>query len=147
MRVVVLIVLVGVVCCGCFQRAPEQVPGPEPGAGLEKGNWLKIVSFKPGLPATLHPGDRLHVVIRYGMHSVDGVHIFARPYTHGVKTPGYRAHPSPTYGPGEGEAVGWFTFDKPTKVHEVRVRMVDAADPDHVLVEIGHPIKAQWVHP
>jgi hypothetical protein len=145
MRVVVLIVVVGLVCCGCFQKVPQQTPGST--TGPAPGDWLKIVSFEPALPTTLHPGDELHVIIHYGMHSVDGVRIFARPYTHGAKTPGFRAHPSPMYAPGEGDAVGWFTFDKPAKVHEVRVRMVDAANPDRVLVEIVRPIKAQWVHP
>ena len=145
MRVVVLIVLAGVVCCGCFQRAPEHMPGPVTGA--EPANMLDIVNFEPAIPATLHPGDRLHVIVHYRMHTVDGVRIFVRPYTHGEKTPGYKAHGSGVYGPGEGEIVGWFTFDKPTKVHEVRVQMVKAADPDHVLVEIGLPIEAQWVNP
>jgi len=145
MRVVVLVVLVGLACCGCFQRAPQQTPGPMTGPG--PGNWLEIVNFEPGVPATLHPGERLHVIVHYGMHSVDGVRIFVRPYTHGELTPGYRAHPSPVYGRGEGEAVGWFTFDDPAKVHEVHIQMVDAANPDHVLAEIGHRINSQWVHP
>jgi hypothetical protein len=145
MRVVVLIVLVAVACCGCFGQAGKQVPGPM--THPESGNWLEIANFEPAVPVTLHPGERLHVIVRYGMHSVNGVRIFVRPSTHGKLTPGYRAHGSPVYSRGEGEAVGWFTFDDPTKVHEVRIQMVDAANPDHVLVEIGHPIESQWVHP
>lgn len=141
MRIVALILLAGVVCCGCWPPPPYQPPA------TAQGNSLEIIRFEPGVPATLHPGDRLHVVIRYRMQTADTVRIFARPYTHGEPTPGYGAHGSPEYPRGEGEVVGWFTFDKPTKVHEVRVQMVDAADPDHVLVEIGRPIKAQWVKP
>jgi len=145
MRIVALILLAGVVCCGCWPPPPYYPPGPEP--GHEPENALEIIRFEPGLPATLHPGDRLHVVIHYRMHSVDSVRIFARPYTNGKPTPGYGAHGSPEHGRGEGEIVGWFKFDKPTKVHEVRVQMVDGADPNHVLVEIGRPIKAVWVKP
>jgi hypothetical protein len=145
MRIVALILFVGVVCCGCWPPPPYQPPGPGPAA--DEMNALEIVRFEPGLPATLHPGDKLHVIIHYRMHSVDTVRIFARPYTNGQPTPGYGAHGSPEYGRGEGEVDGWFSFTKPTKVHEVRVRMVDAGNQDHVLAEISRPIKAVWVKP
>lgn len=144
MRVIALILLAGVICCGCGRYVYHPPgPGPEP----EPENGLQIIGFEPGLPAELHLGDRLHVRVRYWMQSADTVRIFVRPYTNGEPTPGFHAPGSPEYGRGEGELVGWFEFDKPTKVHEVRVRMVDAADPDRVLAEVGRPIKAIWFKP
>ena len=138
MRKLLLASFVALFVCGCFPYPPAPPPGPGP------GDWLEITAFEPGVPAVLNFGDRLHVVIRYRMQSVDGVRIFARPYTNGKKTPGYRAHPSATYGRGEGEVVGWFTFSKVATVDEVRVEMVNAAN-NEVIAQISHEIEARWV--
>jgi hypothetical protein len=145
MRTLALVPIIILVASGCFgpsqpQQQP-QLPGPE------ASNMLKIIRFEPGVPATLHPGDKLNVYVRYRLESVDQARIFVRPFTNGEPTPGYKAHGSPTYDRGKGEMVGWFTFDKPTKVHDVRVQMVDARDPDHVVAEIGAEVNSQWVAP
>ena len=143
MRALLLIPIVGLLVCGCFGPPTTTSDGPAAGSA----DVLKIARFEPGVPATLHPGDKLNVYVRYKVESVDQARIFVRPFTNGEPTPGYKAHGSPAYGRGASEMVGWFTFDNPTKVHEVRVQMVDAANPDRVIAEVGAKVNSQWVAP
>ncbi len=137
MRALLLVLFVSVFVCGCMPLPPMYPEGPAPGDALE------IISFDPPMPARLGFGARLNVEIRYEMHSVDGVRIFARPYTGGKKTPGYGAHGSELYPRGDGVIVGWFTFKKAAHVDEVRVEMVNAAN-NQVIHRIAHEIDATW---
>lgn len=137
MKTLLLVLFISVFACGCFPPPPMYPGGPAPGDALE------IISFDPAMPARLNYGARLNVEIRYEMHSVDGVRIFARPYTDGKKTPGYGAHASPVYPRGDGTIVGWFKFDKSTHVDEVRVEMVNAAN-NQVIHRISRGIDATW---
>jgi len=146
MRALLFVPIIVLLASGCFGPPPAPTT-PTQGPGPEASNMLKIVRFEPGVPATLHPGDKLFVYVHYRVESVDQARIFVRPLTHGESTPGYKAHGSPTYDRGKGEMVGWFTFDKPTKVHDVLVQMVDAGNPDHVIAEVGAEVNSQWVKP
>ncbi|MBN1918394.1 MAG: hypothetical protein JW889_10820 [Verrucomicrobia bacterium] len=142
MRMLLLVPITVLLVGGCFGPSSEPQVGPMPDAP----NALKIIRLEPGVPATLHPGDRLHVVVRYRTSLANGVRIFARPFTSGQPTPGYKAHPSGLHH-GEDEMTGWFTFDKPAKVHRVRVQMVDATDENRVIAEAWHTVNSQWVQP
>ncbi len=104
---------------------------------------LEIVSTMPQTPAVLSLGEKLFVKVRYHFTSVEQARIWARPYTEGKRTPGYRAHPSPRYDAGSGVIEGWFYFEMPTKVDEVRVEMVpvDARQPIAVAAVM---ISAEW---
>jgi hypothetical protein len=144
MKTLLFIPIIVLLASGCFGPPP---PPPAQGPVSGASNMLKIIRFEPNVPATLHPGDKLFVYVRYRVESVDQARIFVRPITHGEPTPGYKAHGSPVYDRGESEMVGWFTFDKPTKVHEVRIQMVDAGKPDHVIAEIWQQINSQWIKP
>lgn len=143
MRALFLVLLAAaVVMSGCFGSRSDQPSGPvmEPDPVKDA---LKIVGFKPGVPAKLKTGTQLNIAVDYRIQSCERVRIFARPYTNGVKTPGYGAHPSPLYARGSGRATCWFTFNNPAVVDEVRVEMVDEATGD-VVARTRASIKAQW---
>ena len=137
MRALLLVLFVSVFVCGCMPLPPLYPENPA------AGDVLEVISFDPPVPAKLGLGARLNVEIRYEMQSVDGVRIFARPYTNGKKTAGYGAHPSEVYPRGGGVIVGWFTFQKPAHVDEVRVEMVNAAN-NEVIYRISREIDATW---
>ena len=99
----------------------------DPFGSRAKQDLLEVASIVPQSPAVLSLGQRLVVKIRYHLSSADQVNIWARPYTAGRRTSGYKAHPSPRYDPGSGVLEGWFSFDNPAKVDEVRVSMVSAS--------------------
>ena len=73
--------------------------------------------------------------------------IWARPYTNGRLTQGYKAHGSPVYNREEknaGGAEGYFFFDRPTVVDEVRIQMKDAAR-GATIYTLSEKIDAKWV--
>ena len=106
------------------------------------GASLTIKSITPASPAALKAGERLQIAIEYHYDQEKSVHIWARPFTNGRSTSGYRAHPSPPYPKGTGTAEGWFYFDSPTQVDEVRVTMSDGGR--EPIATASLPIKAVW---
>ncbi len=112
--------------------------GPSP-----KQDFLEVVSTVPQLPAVLSLGQKLVVKIRYHIASADKARIWARPYTGGQVNSAMRGHGSPQYDSGSGVVNGWFFFDEPTKVDEIRVNMV-AADSQKTIVTATLKIDAEW---
>jgi len=104
---------------------------------------LEIVSTMPQTPAVLSLSEKLFVKVRYHFTSVEQARIWARPYTEGKRTPGYRAHPSPPYDAGSGVIEGWFFFETPTKVDEVRVEMVPVGAQQPIAVA-AVMVSAEW---
>ena len=86
------------------------------------GDRLTITKFSPDLPATIATGEKLFVTVKYDIASVDKAQIFVRPYTNGGRTSDYRAHACRPIEKGQGEIEGYFFFDEPTIVNEVRVK-------------------------
>lgn len=105
---------------------------------------LEVISIEPAFPTALKTGEKLRVKISYCIDSTDSAQIWARPYTNGRSTPGYRAHGSPCHKRGVGEVEGYFFFDEPTIVDEVRIRMVDCKT-KKTLDTISHEIDARWI--
>jgi hypothetical protein len=103
---------------------------------------LKILSLAPASPARFKAEERVVVKVEYELESADAVRIFARPYTGGKKTPGYRAHPSPKYEKGSGEMEGWFGFISDANVDEIRVEMRSLEN--KLLAEASMPVKLVW---
>jgi len=107
---------------------------------------LEVVSIEPAPPAVLNLGEKLQVQFRYDLGPSEAVQIWARPYTGGRRTDGYRAHPSDFYQKAAGKsgfAEGWFCFDKPAVVDEVRISMRDAATGENVHT-ISHKVDVRW---
>jgi len=110
------------------------------------GARVRIKSMAPASPAKLAAGEKFKVTIDY--HNPEGraVQIFARPFTKGVRTSGYRAHASDIYRDLHGTAEGWFEFEGASTVDEVRVEMVEvtAGGTRNVVASIALPIQAVW---
>jgi hypothetical protein len=106
------------------------------------GDKLEVVSVSPPSPAVLNSDEQVVIRVKYALESADAVRIFARPYTGGKKTPGYRAHPSPKYEKGSGEMEGWFRFISDANVDEIRVEMRSLEK--KLLAEASMPVKLGW---
>lgn len=105
---------------------------------------LEVISVQPTFPTALKAGEKLRIKIRYCVSSTDLARIWARPYTDGQSTPGYRAHGSPCHEKGTGEIEGYFFFDKPTIVDEIRVKMVDC-ETKKTVDTTSYRIDARWI--
>jgi ankyrin repeat protein len=109
-------------------------------------NSLEIISVSSSSPAILKLGEKLNVDIRYQLRSFTDVQIWARPYTKGKRTSGYKAHGSKVYHKTDSEtgiAKGYFFFDKPATVDEIRVRMEDKNTGKDQIT--SYKIDARWI--
>jgi len=108
---------------------------------------LEVISVEPPSPAVLNPGEKLNVKFRYRLGPSEAVQIWARPYTSGRRTRGYKAHGSSVYKKAvreSGVAEGSFFFDGPAVVDEIRINMQDVASRKDVHT-ISYKIDARWV--
>ena len=117
--------------------------------GIEniQNDELQVILVEPESPASLPLGDKLNVTIYYKIVSTDNAVIWARPYYKGSRARGYKAHHSIRVQKNisaDGLGEGWFFFDKPTLVDEVRVTMRDTKAKKNIVV-ISHAIEAQWI--
>jgi len=110
------------------------------------GDSLEVISVEPACPAVLDLGEKLRVKVRYRVVSSDSVRIWVRPYTRGRRTSGYKAHGSSTYEKGTGVVEGYFFFEEPVMVDEVRVKMVDSKT-HKTLNNISYKVDARWFDP
>jgi len=107
---------------------------------------ISNVQLITGSPVCLCFGQWFEVEFDYATDYPGNVLIFARPFTGGVRTPGYTAHASPWYAPGSGSSSGFFYFEAeggPTIVDQVRIQMLNESQ-DTVLVELFVDVDAQW---
>ena len=114
---------------------------------ISSDKLLEIIETKPALPSKLNIGEKLTIKFHYDLGPADQVQIWARPYTNGRRTGGYGAHGSPVYNKRTqktGEAEGWFLFDVPTVVDEVRIEMKDVKS-DKTIYTLSKRIDAKWI--
>ncbi len=113
---------------------------------LHSQDILEVVSFKPGEPAVLALGEKLHIEVFYELHSIEQAAIWARPYANGGKAAGYKAHhlvPVVRKDENSGIADCWFYFDTPAKIDEIRVFMKDIRTGE-IVRTISYKISAEW---
>ena len=106
-------------------------------------NSVEITETTPKTPSDLAIGTKLTVSIHYNNFGQNPVRIFARPFTGGKSTPGFRAHGSHEYATGSGDVDGWFFFDRPVVVDEVVVTMFDIKTRE-IIVTTKLPVKFTW---
>ena len=111
----------------------------------EEGDRLTITKFSPDLPASIAIGEKLIVTVEYDINSVEEAQIFVHPLRNGRGIPGCRSHGCRPIEQGKGVMKGYFTFNKPAIVDEVRVKMVNAKDQSHICTSISKEISAQWL--
>jgi len=116
------------------------------GSGSVSGkDGLKIVRFSPELPSLIAVGEKLTVTVEYKIGSAKEAQIFIRPFTNGRGTPVNLSHGCRSIKTGKGTLEGYFIFDEPTVVDEVRVDMVNVKDQSKVYASISKEISAEWV--
>ena len=83
--------------------------------------------FDPASPATLEPGQRVEVAVRFRAPAGPGVRIFVAPLTGGRPTPGSWVSGSGLFEPGAGTARASFTVrEGAARVDGLQVTMADA---------------------
>jgi len=110
---------------------------------------LVAVSSEPPLPATLVVGDKLNFNIVYELKSLNRAAIWVRPFVNGRKAVGYNAHHIvgvTKESENPGVVTGWFLFNQPAQVNEIRVYMRDL-ETGRVVKEISYQINATWANP
>jgi hypothetical protein len=85
------------------------------------------VSLSPDTPDVLGFNQNVNLSFNYlTTRLVDGVRIWARPFTNGALTPNYAAHGSPIYPIGSGQGTGFFTITSgQVVVDQIRIQMWD----------------------
>jgi hypothetical protein len=93
----------------------------------DSANIVTNISLSPDTPDALGFNQDVNIgFVYYTSRLVDGVRIWARPFTNGALTPNYAAHGSPIYPPGSGKDTGFFTITKgQVVVDQIRIQMWD----------------------
>jgi hypothetical protein len=107
---------------------------------------LEVTSSNPAEPAVLALGEEFNVEILYELNTLDSAAIWVRPYTNGQRMGGYKAHHVVLVDRSKektGVVTGWFGFDGPAEVNEIRVLMEDQKT-NEVVKEISYKISAKW---
>lgn len=100
---------------------------------------LDLVVTDPPPGSRLQRGEAFYARVKY--QTDREIHIWGR----GVgaeRTPG-KSHPSPVYGPGNGEALIWFTLDVPGKIDVMRIQAVPQGR-DAAVAQIEFPVNLRW---
>jgi len=118
----------------------------EPAADPDDKCFLELTSTDPVCPAVLAPGQKFKVFAVYEISSDEPMHIWARPFTNGKRTPGYSAHhliPVGGANPRQGSVEMWFYFERPTIVDHVQISVKPAAS-EEITKTITAAINVQW---
>ena len=100
---------------------------------------LQIVDTDPPAGSRLPRGAAFYARVQY--QTDREIRIWGRGQG-ADKTPG-KSHPSPVYGPGNGEALVWFALDVPGKIDVMRIRAVPAGREDAVAT-LDFPVNLRW---
>lgn len=100
---------------------------------------VEMVETDPGVQATLGKGQTFYVRIRY--ESDEPVKLWARPYFRGKEAPA-ASNPSVDH-VGSGYALGWFSFNKPANVDEIRLS-AGGGKPYREWEVARYPVTLRW---
>jgi hypothetical protein len=110
------------------------------------GDLVEVVSVVPEDDSVLGPGEKVEVEVFYRLGTVEQEAIWVRPYQGGRRIGGYSAHHLIRVTKTEedsGIVSGWFYFNAPASVDEVRVFLQDA-ETGAVVKELSHPAALRW---
>jgi len=132
--------------CGCANKN-SNINSHIGSAGSEKsGDYLEVLSTKPASPAVLKAGQKVTVEIGYEIGSAENVLIWARPYFKGILARGYSAHhliPRARADAQSGVAEGYFFYENPAEVDEIRVMMRDVKS-QKMLKDASYKVAFRW---
>ena len=118
---------------------------PDVNATLET-DTVEVISVVPGDDSVLGPAEKVEVEVFYRLGSVERGAIWVRPYQGGRRIGGYSAHHMIRVTKTEedsGIVNGWFYFNAPASVDEVRVFLQDSTR-GAVVKELSHPAALRW---
>ncbi len=132
--------------CGCANKN-SNISSHIGNAGGEKpGDFLEVLSTRPASPAVLDAGQKVTVEIGYEIGSAENVLIWARPYFKGTLAKGYSAHhliPRARADAQSGAAEGYFFYENPAEVDEIRIMMQDVKS-QKMLKEESYKVAFRW---
>ena len=100
-----------------------------------------IAETHPAFPGRLGVGERLWIRLTY--RTTRQVRFWAEGYAAGQKiSKGASSNVAPPYPPGEGEALIWIPFYRPTAIDEITIEAVDEGR--QPLVSIKVPARVEW---
>ena len=100
---------------------------------------LQLIETDPPAGSRLKPGNAFFARVKY--ETDREIHIWGRAKS-AERTPG-KSHPSPVYGPGNGEALVWFTLDVQGKVEVMRIQAVPRGR-QAAVAELEFPVALRW---
>jgi hypothetical protein len=100
---------------------------------------LYLADTDPPVGNRLKVGEAFYARVQY--QTDREIHIWGR--GKGAEHTRGRSHPSPVYGPGNGEALIWFTLEVPGTVEVMRIEAVPR-DRDTAVAVIEHPVNLRW---
>lgn len=104
------------------------------------GDAVSNIQVTPGSPAALQFGQDVNITFDYEIETVDGVRIFARPFSQGHLTSNYAASGSPVYPVGFGSGSATLTITSGAAlVDDIRFQ-IWTADQSAMLLEFFFPV-------
>jgi hypothetical protein len=100
---------------------------------------LYLVDTDPPVGSRLQRGEAFYARVQY--QTDREIHIWGRAVG-AERTPG-KSHPSPVYGPGNGEALIWFTLEVPGTVDVMRIEAVPRGG-EAAVAELEYAVKLRW---
>jgi hypothetical protein len=113
---------------------------PFSATGQESGVEFKIAETQPGLSGQLRPSSKLYVRLTYRSDKPLGFIIDG--YADGQRIRKSSSNIAPAYPLGEGEALVWMGYDKPTKIDEIRI--VAIGEKWQPIASISVPAQLEW---
>jgi hypothetical protein len=110
------------------------------------GDLVEVISVAPGEASELGLGEKVEVEVFYRLGTVEQGTIWVRPYQGGRRAGGYAAHHLVPVAKADGDSGivnGWFYFNAPASVDEVRVFLQDSTR-GAVVKELSHPAALRW---
>jgi len=132
--------------CGCANKNSNIKSNIGSAGGEKPGDFLDVLSTQPASPAVLDAGQKVTVEIGYEIGSAENVMIWARPYFKGALAKGYSAHhliPRARADAQSGVAEGYFFYESPAEVDEIRVMMRDVKS-QKMLKEASYKAAFRW---
>jgi protein-disulfide isomerase len=113
---------------------------------IPPGTPLAVIATEPAAPAVLGLGEKLVVVIHCEPPTAEPVQIWTRPYLNGQPAQGYRAHRLETVtqeNDTKAIVTGWFYYQAPKAIDEVRVFMRDVTSKE-IIATHSYKIDVKW---
>ncbi|HMO51191.1 MAG TPA: TlpA disulfide reductase family protein [Kiritimatiellia bacterium] len=104
---------------------------------------LEVISATPAAPASLQPGDKITVSIRYAHPEAENVRVWAQPSWQGQILNASTYSPSPELPGDQGEITRSFSTQHGGTMDAIRLHMIDASTRT-LLAKVFHPYEATW---